>query len=55
MITCSEPEAFYLARSLLHCEALMMGGIPGCCENEEHRHRILRLYALAHDLKIKDA
>ncbi len=54
-MACRYPTAFYLARNPEHLDYLLFYGGPGCCPDERHNHRILRLWDLAHDLELKDA
>ena len=55
MMTCRYPTAFYLARDAAHLALLIVGRHRGCCQDDNHYHRIIRLWALAHDLELKDA
>lgn len=52
---CPDPNAFYLARDFNHLDDLLWGNLPGTCQDDNHYHRIIRLWALAHDLELKDA
>lgn len=52
---CRYPTAFYLALSPEHLDYLIEGNGPGLCRHEKHNHRIMRLWALAHDLELEDA
>lgn len=52
---CRHPEAFYLALNPAHLDYLILGGGPAECRDKTHNHRILRLWALAQDLKTDDA
>lgn len=52
---CRHPEAFYLARDPLQLVRMIQGVEPGCCYDDRHAHRIMRLWCLAFDLLLKDA
>ena len=52
---CLHPTAGYVARDYLHIDKLVHGQFAGACQNEEHHHRILRIWAMAEDLALHDA
>lgn len=54
-MNCRYPQAFYLARDPWHLDYLILGRGQGCCQDDTHNHRIMRLWDLAHDLELKDA
>lgn len=54
-MNCPDAAACYVARDLQHLEKLVDGKFAGACQNNDHHHRILRVWALAHDLELHDA
>lgn len=52
---CPHPEAVYVARDAAHLDFLIRGVGPGCCQDDAHHHRILRIWAMAEDLELHDA
>lgn len=50
-MTCRYPDSVYIAEDEDHLEILLRAASLGCCQNSAHQHQILRLWALAHDLK----
>lgn len=54
-MNCPHPDAVYVARDLSHLDKLVEGKFDGACRDDAHHHRILRVWALAHDLELHDA
>lgn len=49
-VVCAHPQAVYIARDRCQLNRMVLGVERGCCYDDKHKHKVVRLWNLAHDV-----